>query len=208
MDWLIQLSELAQQRPVLAGCTYVLAYAGIMLIGLPGGIAMLLLGGFAFGNLTGAILALLGAAIAAGLTYPLARGVLGSALTARAGQQRMDEIAGFVRQQGIPGLLVVRMIPVFPFALLNVGLAVAGVNWWAFITTTVVGTIPIAALLSRVGSKTQSVVQLDETGLLSAIARPDVLAPLGLMIGLTVFGLIWRHRSRPRQGEEAPKPLK
>ncbi|MFK7957147.1 MAG: TVP38/TMEM64 family protein [Lysobacterales bacterium] len=195
MDWLIQLADLAQQKPVLASLLYVLAYAGIMLLGLPGGIAMLLLGGFAFGNLTGAVLALVGAALAAGLTYPLARGLLGKALIRRAGQERMDEIGEFVRRQGIIGLLIVRMIPVFPFALLNVGLSVAGVRWWPFITTTVLGTVPIAVLVTRVGAKTQSIVQFDEVGLIGALARPDVFAPLGLVIALALFGLIWRRRA-------------
>ncbi|MEM7708429.1 MAG: VTT domain-containing protein [Pseudomonadota bacterium] len=195
MEWIEQLQSLAQQQPLLAALAYISLYAGVMLAGLPGGLAMLLLGGFLFGNLPAAGLALVGAGLAAALVYPMARGPLGRFVTRRAGSARMGEMSLFVHRQGVLGLLLVRMIPLFPFALLNVGLAVAGVPWARYLITTVVGTVPIALLVTRVGSQMSSLLDLEEASGFGLLLDPQVLAPLLALIGLVVMGLIWRRRT-------------
>ncbi len=199
MDWVIDLAELAQQRPTLAAVAYLLTYAGVMMVGLPGGIAMLLLGGFVFGPAVGPGLALAGAVLAAGLTYPLARGPLGRLVARTAGPERLTEVARFVQRQGAFGLLTVRMIPLFPFALLNLALALARVPWWSFILTTALGTVPIALLMARVGSKMPSVLELDGAASAQALLRPDILLPIAVLVGLSLCGLIWRRREALKQ---------
>lgn len=64
-------------------------------------------------------------------------------------------------------LLTLRLIPLFPFFLINYGCALAGVPWRRFVWTTAVGIFPLCALLSGMGEgvRTQPLLVLPIFGL-------------------------------------------
>ncbi|MEM9532626.1 MAG: VTT domain-containing protein [Pseudomonadota bacterium] len=205
MPGIQELLQLLQTHPAIAAAAYVALYAGVMLLGLPGGLAMLLVGGYAFGNATATVLALTGAALAAAATYPVARGPLGRFIVNRGGEQTLARMATFVRRQGIPGLLLVRMIPLFPFALLNVCLSLIQVPFLRYLITTVAGTVPIAVLVTRVGSETQSLVALEGSVGPGLLLQPRLLMPLGGLLGVVIAGLLIKKRMDRKADWDAAK---
>ena len=106
------------EHPVLAPLIYVLSYIVAVAFSLPGGTLFTLAGGFLFGTVAGGLCAVVAATIGATALFIAARTALGGLLRAKAGPalQRME--AGF-RRDAFSYLLVLRLVPAFPFFLVN-----------------------------------------------------------------------------------------
>src|SRR5207248_8240850 len=91
-------------------------------------------------------------------------------------------------------LLVLRLVPVFPFWLVNLVPALVGVRLRTFVLATLIGIVPATVIFASLGSGLGSVVEQPDTG---TALRPSVLLPI---LGLAVLALIpvgyrrWRGR--------------
>ena len=109
----------------------VLAYIGIYIVAvalsLPGAAFLTVAGGFLFGLVVGASAAVIGATIGATLIFLVARTALGEPLLRRAGP-RANQLAKGFRDDAFSYLLFLRLVPAFPFFLVNLVPAFAGVR--------------------------------------------------------------------------------
>jgi uncharacterized membrane protein YdjX (TVP38/TMEM64 family) len=139
----------------------VLAYAGLYIIvvalSIPGGLFLTLAGGMLFGGLLGGAVTVVSATIGATIIFLIARSALGEHLARRAGPM-VDRVArGFVAD-AFNYLLFLRLVPVFPFWLVNLVPALAGVRLGTFVVATFVGIIPGTFAYAFVGSGLESVI--------------------------------------------------
>ena len=182
-DWLIaQVREV----PVLAALAYVGAYAAVAAFSIPGGAVLTILGGFLFGTWFGTAYAVTGATLGATAVFLAARTALGETLRARAGGavQRMRQ--GF-QDNALSYLLFLRLIPLFPFWLVNLVPALVGVPLATYAIGTFAGIIPGTLVYASVGNGLDALVTAGGTPSLGIIFKPEILGPI---LGMGVLSLL------------------
>jgi uncharacterized membrane protein YdjX (TVP38/TMEM64 family) len=109
-------------NPILAAGVYVLAYVAAVALSFPGASFLTAIGGFMFGSLVGTALALVSATIGATAIFLIARTSVGDLLASRAGPRMQRLRAGF-DEEGFSYLLFLRLVPLFPFWVVNLAAA-------------------------------------------------------------------------------------
>jgi uncharacterized membrane protein YdjX (TVP38/TMEM64 family) len=201
----------------------VLAYIGLYIVvvalSIPGATFLTVSGGFLFGVLIGAGAAVIGATIGATLIFLLARTALGEPLLRRAGPRAAKLAQGF-RDDAFSYLLFLRLVPAFPFFLVNLVPAFAGVRLGPFVAATALGVIPACLVYAFAGTGLDSVIVAQSNAYRDCLAAgrahcrlafdaSDVLTPelIGALVALALLALVpvlvkhWRSRSRSRAPE-------
>jgi len=191
------LLQLVEDQAVLAVIVFILAYAVSTAVSLPGGAFLSVIGGFLFGTAFGGLWTLIGATIGATAIFLVAKTALGDILRARAGPffNRME--AGF-RENAFSYLLVLRLIPLFPFFVVNLVPAFLGVPLRTYVVATFVGIIPGTFVFASVGAGLGSVFETSGAFSASSIVTPQIVAALA---GLALLSLLpvaykWIRRRR------------
>jgi uncharacterized membrane protein YdjX (TVP38/TMEM64 family) len=188
-DWLYAL---VQRWGAAAAFCYIVVYGLLVALSVPGGAVLTIAGGFLFGTWLGALCAIIGATLGATSIFLAARAGLGG-LARRAGSLVGKLEAGF-RTDAFNYLLVLRLVPIFPFWLVNLVAAFAGVKLRTFVLATFIGIIPATVIFASIGNGLGSVVEQPEAAVL---LRPSVLLPI---LGLAILALIpvgyrrWRRK--------------
>ena len=180
------LQAFVAEHSVLAAATYIAAYVAIVALSLPGGTVMTVAGGFLFGALVGGSLAVCAATLGAALVFLIARTVVGEALRKRAGPFLQSLEAGF-RANAFSYLLFLRLVPAFPFWVINLVPALAGVRLGIFAAATVIGIMPATFIFAAFGA---GLGELFDAG--GDIRLADVLSPtlIAALVGLGLLALL------------------
>jgi uncharacterized membrane protein YdjX (TVP38/TMEM64 family) len=182
-DWLVGLvEELGFAAPIV----FVLVYALCTALSLPTGLLLSTLSGFLFGTWLGGLVNVVGATLGATLIFLAARTALADLLRARAGPFLRKLETGF-REDELSYMLVLRLVPLFPFWLVNLAPAFLGVRLSTFIIGTMIGIIPGAWVFVSVGTGLGAILDNGGTPDGSALLEPRVLLSI---IGLVVLALI------------------
>jgi uncharacterized membrane protein YdjX (TVP38/TMEM64 family) len=180
------LEDLVARRHALAALGYIILYAAAVALSVPGAAVLTVAGGFLFGALEGTALVVVGATAGATLLYLAAKTALGDALRARAGGLAQKLEAGF-RENALSYLLVLRLVPLFPFWLVNLAAAVLGVPLAPYVLGTFVGIIPGSYVYASVGAGLGSVFDQGGEPSLRGALTPQVLTALA---GLALLSLV------------------
>jgi uncharacterized membrane protein YdjX (TVP38/TMEM64 family) len=172
--------------PIKAVVLFVLAYATATALSLPGGIVLTLTGGFLFGIAKGTAAVVVGATLGACLLFLAARSLLADALRAKAGPWLSRMEVGF-REDALSYLLVLRLIPGFPFFVVNLVPAFLGVPLRTFAIATFFGIIPGTFVFASIGAGLGSIFDAMETFSLEGALTPQVIVALS---GLAVLSLL------------------
>ena len=188
-DW---LCGLVTRYGVAAAACYIAAYAVLVAVSVPGGAILTIAGGFLFGTWLGGLYAVVAATLGAAAVFIAARAGL-AGLARRAGPLLGRLEAGF-RADAFNYLLVLRLVPVFPFWLVNLVPALVGVSLPTFLLATFLGIIPGTYVYASLGNGLGKVVEQPDPAILF---HPSVLGPI---IGLAALALlpIWYKRRRRR----------
>lgn len=186
------LAAWVASHPWLAPVLYVAIYAVAIACSLPGGVVLTVTAGFLFGTLVGGLCALVGASLGATGTFLAARTALRDLLKAKAGSalQRME--AGF-RRDAFNYLLVLRLVPLFPFFLVNLVPALLGVPLRTYVMATVIGIVPGTFVFASVGNGLGAVLDSGGRPHLGIIFTPPVLLPILGLAALALVPVIYRR---------------
>jgi uncharacterized membrane protein YdjX (TVP38/TMEM64 family) len=197
-EWL--LAEVGRLG-ILAPLLFALVYAAATGLSIPGATILTLTAGFLFGTLVGTVVVVVGATLGATIVFLVARTAFGDALRARAGPFIRKLEAGF-RENALSYLLVLRLVPLFPFWLVNIVPAFLGVRLPTFVSATFVGIIPGAIVYASLGSGLGAVIERGERPDLGIIFQPRVLGPLAALALLALVPVAYKqfHRPKPRTG--------
>lgn len=188
----------------LAILVFALVYAVIVAFSLPGGAVMTIAGGFLFGTLVGGATVVVAATIGAMVLFLVARHALGDLLRGKAGPFVARMEVGF-RENALSYLLVLRLIPLFPFWLVNLVPAFLGVKTGTYILGTFVGIIPGTFVYASVGNGLGAVFDAGETPDLGIIFNIEILLPiLGLAL-LALLPVAYKRFVARRKPDSAPK---
>jgi uncharacterized membrane protein YdjX (TVP38/TMEM64 family) len=144
------------QHLFLAMLAYIAAYAAVVAISVPGASIFTLSGGLIFGWFLGGIAAVTGASIGAVLLFLIARSAFGETLRAKAGPKINGLVEGF-QKDALSYLLFLRLVPAFPFFVVNIAAALLNVPLRTYIVGTVLGIIPATFAFASIGAGLDSV---------------------------------------------------
>jgi uncharacterized membrane protein YdjX (TVP38/TMEM64 family) len=181
-------------RPVVAAGSYVVVYAVVVALSLPGGVVMTLAGGLLFGAWLGTGLTVVGATIGACLLFLAARSAFAPLLAGRAAGL-LDRIRPGLERDGFFYLLTLRLIPVVPFWLANLAPALVGMPFSAYAAATAIGIIPGTAVFSGIGAGLGEILAAGGRPELGIIFSLPILLPLLGLAALSLLGAWWRRRN-------------
>ena len=168
---------------------FIAIYFVIVAFSLPGAAVASVTGGFLFGLLAGTAFNVLAASLGAFVIFLAARWGLGQTLAARmeASDGALKKLKAGLRENEIPVLFLLRLVPAVPFFVANLLPALVGVRFINFAFTTVLGIIPGAIVFTWIGVGLAEVFDRGESPDLSLLWEPQVIGPI---LGLCVLAAL------------------
>ena len=177
-----ELQSLAAQNPLAAALGFFLLYVAVTGLSLPGAAIMTLAGGAIFGFLTALVLVSFASSIGATLAFLVSRLLLRDWVQTRFGRQLSSLNEGFSRD-GPFYLFSLRLVPVFPFFVINLISGLLPIRTWRFYWVSQLGMLPATAVYVNAGT------QLGQLESPAGILSPGLL---GSFVLLAVFPFIAR----------------
>jgi uncharacterized membrane protein YdjX (TVP38/TMEM64 family) len=188
---------------IVALLLYIAAYVVVVALSLPGGAAMTVAGGLLFGWELGTPVSVIGATIGATVLFLIVKTSLGESLAAKAGPLLAKLSEGF-KENALSYLLFLRLVPAFPFWLVNLAPALLGVPLRTFVIGTFLGIIPGTAAFSFAGAGLGSGIEAQNATfkecLAQRAAKPDLvcnytidtsaLVTKELLVAFVLLGLV------------------
>jgi uncharacterized membrane protein YdjX (TVP38/TMEM64 family) len=184
-DRLLNFSEAHYAKSVLL---YIAIYIVQTAFSLPGGAIMTLAGGFLFGSVLGTVYVNLGATTGATLAFLASRYLLHDWVESKFGHRLGAFQEGFSKN-GFSYLMTLRLIPLFPFFLVNLLSGLTRVNLGTYVAATAIGIIPGSFVYAFAGRQLGTINSLKE------IASPPVLLAFTLLGLLALVPVVYRKVS-------------
>lgn len=169
----------------LAVAVFILVYILQTAFSLPGGAILTLTGGFLFGSLIGTVFVNIGATAGATLAFLAARYLLRDWVESKFGDRLGPIQAGFA-ENAFSYLMTLRLIPAFPFFLVNLVSGLTRVKLGTYMIATSLGIIPGSFVFAFAGR------QLGSINSLSEIVSPPVLLAFSLLGLLALMPIAYR----------------
>ena len=181
LDSLINNRELlrayVEENAVFALAAYALAYILAVALSFPGASFLTIAGGFLFGWAIGGALTIFSASIGASLIFLAARSSFGAALRAKAGGF-IDRFSEGFRENAFNYLLFLRLVPLFPFWLINLAPALFNVRLGSYFFATLLGIMPGTFAYAFIGSGLDSVIEAQKAANPACSTNPDCTVTL------------------------------
>ena len=174
------LIQYADQNYALALLIGFLIYTVSTALSLPGGLILSLAVGLVFGRWAGTVLIVFAATLGATLVFLAARYLFADMARKKIGGLAKKINEGFT-QDAFNYLLFLRLVPLFPFWLVNLAPAFTNVSLKTYVTATAIGILPGTFVFANLG---QNLGRISST--------KDLLTPpiIGAFVLLGVFALI------------------
>jgi uncharacterized membrane protein YdjX (TVP38/TMEM64 family) len=191
---------LVAERPVRSGAVFFLAYVLVTALSLPGAAVMTLAGGAIFGLFWGLVIVSFASTLGATLAMLISRRLLGDVVQRRFARQLESINQGLVRDGGFY-LFSIRMVPLFPFFVVNLVMGLTPIATWTYYWVSQVGMLPGTFVFVFAGTQLAAVEGVG-----------DVLSP-GLIVALSLLGLFpllarklvgWLRSTREEKSAGAP----
>ena len=174
---------------------YVVVYIVVVTLSLPESAVVTVAGGLLFGTWFGGVLAVAGSSLGAVALFLAVRHHLADAFAARGGGL-MVRLRAAIQQDGFSYMLAIRLIPAFPFWLVNLAAALSGMRLLPYAGATVIGVLPATFVYASIGAGVGRVLAEGGVPDVRIIFSPAILGPL---IGLAVLSLLpiaWKRWRR------------
>ena len=182
-----RLLEFVEANAVSAVLIFVGVYIAAVALSVPGAIWLTIAGGFVFGPLAATLYIVAAATMGAAIVFTLARYVFADVLRARAGTALKKMEAGFTAN-ALSYMLVLRLVPLFPFFLVNLVPAFLGVSLRTFVIGTFFGIIPGTFVFATVGAGLGDALAAGAEVDPSAVLRQPTV--IGALLGLAALALV------------------
>ena len=196
------IADYRDLNPVSSIALYFVIYVVVTALSVPGAALLTLAGGAVFGLLWGTVIVSFASTLGATAAFLIARFLLRDWVSERFGQ-RLAAIDDGVRREGAFYLFTLRLVPVFPFFLVNLLLGLTAMRAWTFFWVSQLGMLAGTVVYVNAGT------QLARIDSLSGILSPALLGSFAI---LGVFPLVARrvveHVRRNRVHARWPRPTR
>ena len=205
LDHYLNFETLKSQRETLLAWTqthyftaalcYMLIYIIAVAISIPGATFLTLAGGFMFGILFGTVYVVISATIGSICVFLAVRTALEPWISKMASPWIEKMRAGF-QQGAFQYLMILRLIPLFPFWVVNIVPGLLGVRLSTYAITTFLGIIPGAFVYALLGNGLGHIFDRNETPNLQIIFEPQILVPLLALAVLSCLPALYKRVKR------------
>lgn len=168
---------------------FIVMYCAVTGLSLPGAVIMTLAGGFLFGSLLGMVYVNVGATSGATLAFLASRYLLRDWVEQKFGAKLEAIQEGFAKN-AFSYLMTLRLIPLFPFFLINLLSGLTRVNVGTYVAATALGIIPGSFVYAYAGR------QLGTLNSLKEIASPKVLLAFTLLGLLALIPMVYKKLTK------------
>ena len=175
-----QLQSYVTDNPFVSAGIYFLIYVFATALSIPGALIFTLAGGALFGFLFGTLLVSFASTLGALLGFLVARYFLHDYVQSRFAN-RLTLINKKIKQEGALYLLFVRLVPVFPFVLVNLVMALTPIRSWTFYWVSQLGMLPATMIYVNAGTQIAKISSLKD------ITSPSLLFALALLGALPLL---------------------
>ena len=205
----LSLNSLKENKDALRSYTdkhyllMVILFIGVYIVqtafSLPGAAILTLAGGFLFGVFFGTLYVNIGATAGATLAFFAARYLFRDSVEKRFGQKLESIQKGFAKN-GFNYLITLRLIPLFPFFLVNLASGLTRLRLSTYVAATALGILPGSLIFCNAGK------QLGNINSLGDIASPGVLGAFILLGLLALVPVIYQKLKKPSLGKTRSLP--
>jgi uncharacterized membrane protein YdjX (TVP38/TMEM64 family) len=174
------LQHFIDARYLLSVALYVAVYILTVTFSLPGATVLTLAGGFLFHLFPGILYVNVAATVGATLGFLFARYILGNSIQEKYAPQ-LERFNHELAENGHLYLLTLRLIPVFPFFLINLLAGLTRVGLKTFFWTTLVGILPGSFVYCFAGSQLNTIESVEDVFSANIIAAFLALALFALL---------------------------
>lgn len=167
------------------------AYAGAVAFSLPGALVLSLATGFVFGRWVGTVLVVIAATTGATILFLAARYIFADAARRRLGALGERINAGFT-ENAFNYLLFLRLVPAFPFFLVNLAPAFTSIPLRTFVLATFIGIVPGTFVFVNLG---ETLGRIDS---LQGLVSWETLAAFALLGAFALVPVVLRKRASAR----------
>lgn len=159
------IRELILNAGIFAPIIYIIAFSLVPLTFFPDSL-LAILGGSLFGLYQGSIFTIIGALIGGSISFFLSR-LLGNRFIKPSKNKKLLNIEEILKNQGFLTILILRLIPLFPFDLISYGAGLTSIKYNDFFFGTLIGTIPGIIVFVNLGAQW---ISLDKTSIYCSIS--------------------------------------
>ena len=186
-----ELQVWIQSQGVFAPLVFGLIYIAAVVFALPGSI-LTILGGILFGVLWGTLINWLSAGIGAMISFIVAR-YLGSDVVSKflKKQESLKGLHDTIDNIGFHSVFILRLIPLFPFNVLNFGLGLSKVSFRDYAFATLLGILPGSFVYTSLGSAGNHISLSDP----ATFMQMKVWGPFVLILLLSLLPKFFKKRA-------------
>ena len=193
-------SQIAQ-NPVLSMGVFFAIYVAVTALSLPGAAILTLAAGALFGLVQGLVIVSFASSVGATLAFLVSRFILRDTVRSKF-KEKLKKIDEGVEKQGAFYLFTLRLVPVFPFFLINLLMGLTSLKTWTFYWVSQVGMLAGTAVYVNAGT------QLAQIDSLSGIVSPGLIFSFVLLgifpwIAKAIVAVV--NRRRVYKGYSKPK---
>ncbi|WP_370136482.1 FAD-dependent oxidoreductase [Alteromonas sp.] len=193
-------SQIAQ-NPVLSIGVFFAIYVAVTALSLPGAAILTLAAGALFGLVQGLVIVSFASSVGATLAFLVSRFILRDTVRNKF-KEKLKKIDEGVEKQGAFYLFTLRLVPVFPFFLINLLMGLTSLKTWTFYWVSQVGMLAGTAVYVNAGT------QLAQIDSLSGIVSPGLIFSFVLLgifpwIAKAIVAVV--NRRRVYKGYSKPK---
>lgn len=187
------LSRFVKANFLVAIGAFILIYAVLTAISIPGAWVMSLLGGFLFGTLVGGGAIVVGATIGATCLFLAARYAIGDFLKAKTQGSYIKKFEEGLKENELSYLFILRLIPAFPFFVVNFVPALFDVKVRNYVLSTFFGIMPGSFVYASVGQGLETILaDGGEASLSGLMFQPKVIFPILGLIALSLLPVFYK----------------
>lgn len=191
----LDLVSFVAVKPVVASLVFVFLFALSVAISLPGVSFLTMVGGFLFGWMTATALTQVAATAAALAVFILARRALRGPIDSHGGPTVRRFADGFKRN-AFGYVMLLHLVPIFPFGMVIALPAACGVRLSTFITAGFLGVLPSTILLAHLGSGLGHILGSQGAIDLTSFLTPQILLAIAGLGALSLLPLALRTLTR------------
>ena len=175
----VVLVEFYERHQFFMVAIFIIVYIVQTALSLPGAAILSLAAGAVFGTVMGALYANIGATVGASVAFLVARYLFHDVIESRLGS-RLEKINRELEARGFNYLLFLRLVPVFPFFLINLGAGLTKMPLRTFFFGTMVGIIPGSIVFCNAGSSIATITSVSEVASARVLGAFTLLGVLAL----------------------------
>lgn len=182
----IMLADYIAEHYLLAVVLFGVGYAALVALSVPGALILTIAAGHLFGTLEATVYVVFSATLGAVLVFLASRYVLRDFFEPKV-RKYIPKIEKELQQNAFSYMLFLRLVPLFPFFVVNIIPALLNVGIRPYIITTFFGIIPGTLVYASVGRAMSHILERDETPNFGLIFEWQILLP---MVGLGLLSLV------------------